>query len=570
MKNWVNRFLLAVLLVPSALYRRFGVDLVHLKAILQAKLNMDDRRAGSLYRARNQKKDKEFNLATLMTMVACLVMGGILLVSFVFSNDITRLTAYFTLYIFLIALFLIADFTDVLIDSKDNYIILPKPVSSGTILVARLLHIVIHVSKICIPMAFPMFIGMWITRGIMGALLLMALTSLITMLTIFLVNAVYLVIIRIFSPDKFKSIIASVQIGFTVIVFATYQLLPRLIDTDTMLDIDISGMAIWWLDPGFWFANAWKQLYSLQFNAAHFTGLLLSLTVPFISLWLMVKKLAPAFQQKITLIGSGSTSEKEIARQKLRKEGGKIGFFTRIATWLTQPGVERAGFLFVWQMMGRSKEFKIRVYPQYGYLLVFVILMFFTGNKAFGLRDLGDPNAMRKLSMVFIYASGFMYMSALQQLPFTKQFRAAWLFFVTPFSAPGLFLRGAAKAMIVKFAFPALILIGVAGTIVIGVHFLPNLLLGFGNLMLVNAVVSLMTFDKLPFSVPTENAASSEITFKSILRMTFLPLLGIPHYFIYNYTWIVFLAGLTTATLAFFVLRSLREVKWKDIDPLYE
>ena len=38
----------------------------------------------------------------------------------------------------MLAMFLITDFSHILIDVKDNFIILPKPVSSQTFLVARL------------------------------------------------------------------------------------------------------------------------------------------------------------------------------------------------------------------------------------------------------------------------------------------------------------------------------------------------------------------------------------------------------------------------------------------------
>jgi ABC-2 type transport system permease protein len=563
MRNWVNRFLLAIALWPAGLYRNMGVNMIHLRAILVAKLTMDDRRAGSVYNSRNKKPDKEFNFATLLTMLACLLMGCVLLIAFVFESDVTRLTFYFTMYLFVLALFLIADFTDVLIDSRDNFILLPKPVNESTFLLARLLHIIIHISKIMIPIALPGFIGFLITRGIGGAVVLAVFIVLISLLTIFLVNAFYLLIIRIFSPEKFKSIIGAIQIGFTVFVFAAYQLLPRLIDFETMSDIDISSIGFMWLSPGFWFAQGWIQLYTWGTIPGQLIGLGLSVFTPVFAIWFVIKKLAPSFQQKIALI-AGSGESTTIAGQPATG-AARRKLAQRISYIMTSHPLERVSFLSVWHLTGRLREFKMRVYPQIGYIIVLLILFFFTGKKSMNLDDLDNPQALRSISLFIMYASGFLFLTALSQLPYTKQYRAAWMYFVAPLAKPGLVLLGASKALLVKFIFPTIILVGICGTILIGPIFLPNLLLGFGNLMLINAIISLFTVNKFPFSLPVDDPSASETTIKSFMRMLLLPMLGVPHYFIYNYPILVFFAGLLTTTAAYFVFRSMAEIKWKDI-----
>ena len=67
-------------------------------------------------------------------------------------------------------------------------------------------------------------IGGWLT--ILPFLLMVVLC---TLLAIFLINAVYLLILKITTPTKFQSIITYIQIIFAVIVYGGYQLFPRLL-----------------------------------------------------------------------------------------------------------------------------------------------------------------------------------------------------------------------------------------------------------------------------------------------------------------------------------------------------
>jgi len=145
--NWVNQALLKLVLLPKKLYTRSGINTAQLQSILTAKLLMDDRRPAPLTQnQRRQKVKKEVKLATLTTMFVSAVMGCLFLFSFSLKTTVAaQLTFYFSYFIFMLASTLISDFTSVLIDVRDNYIILPKPVSDRTMLMARLLHIFIHI-----------------------------------------------------------------------------------------------------------------------------------------------------------------------------------------------------------------------------------------------------------------------------------------------------------------------------------------------------------------------------------------------------------------------------------------
>ena len=139
----------------------------HLRAILVAKLTMDNRRPAAFQQMQRSKEKKEINSATLKTMFISLFMGMFFLLSFEIVNDLTSgLTVFFSMFIFMLAATLITDFTSVLIDTRDNLIILPKPINDATFVTARLVHIAIHINKLVIPLAAPSLIFLFIKIGL--------------------------------------------------------------------------------------------------------------------------------------------------------------------------------------------------------------------------------------------------------------------------------------------------------------------------------------------------------------------------------------------------------------------
>ena len=171
-------------------------------------------------------------------------MGLIFLVSFWYGKTYeTKFTIYFSLYVTILASILIADFTSVLIDVRDNFIILPKPVSDKTFVVSRLLHIFIYVCKLVIPMILPAVIMLTINKNVLAVIPFLFVTLMATLFTIFLINACYILILKITTPSKFKNVISYIQIIFAVIFYAGYQLVAQLIDETKLSQYELSEHA---------------------------------------------------------------------------------------------------------------------------------------------------------------------------------------------------------------------------------------------------------------------------------------------------------------------------------------
>ncbi|MCK7556838.1 hypothetical protein MKQ70_18165 [Chitinophaga sedimenti] len=148
----MNKLMLKLVVLLRPLWEKLGGNMPQLLAILRVKLLMDDRRPNAYTQMRGHKQKKESKNASGIVMFISFLMGCFYLFFFQIGKDpLLHLFIYCCAFMTMLMLTLISDFTYVLIDVKDNLIILPKPVNDRTVLLSRLLHIFIHVSKLLCP-----------------------------------------------------------------------------------------------------------------------------------------------------------------------------------------------------------------------------------------------------------------------------------------------------------------------------------------------------------------------------------------------------------------------------------
>ncbi len=520
-----DKIFLWLFMLGSPLYRKINVNISHLKAILTVKLTIDNRRPSTLYQMRSKQEKKELNNSTLSTMLSSLVIGALLLISFGIGADLTtRLTFFFSMFVFLLAATLISDFTSVLIDVKDNFIILPKPVNDPTFVLYRLLHIAIHISKLLLPMLSPAIVFFLFKGQIIVVVPFIFMSFMATLLVIFLVNAVYILILKITTPGKFQTIISYIQIGFAILIYAAYQLIPRLIDESVTKNLQISQVKYIRLFPPFWFAETCESFTTFSFGNMQFISLILSIVFPLLCMIVAVKCLAPSFTQKLSMINSSVAEIKNTDVETGKSHKVKSLWIEYLTRKFTTRGGESTGFLFTWKMMGRSRDFKIKVYPFFGYVFV-IFILFILNNKSAVFSDIKEMSAKgRTFFIMLIYFSSLISISALGQIPFSEKFRASWIFHVTPLRMPGPLMTGALKSVIVCFVLPFFLVFALIGTPIIGLKVIPHLLLGCINAVAICSLLAYFNLRKLPFSNPP-TAPGSGLTFTKTMLALILPFL---------------------------------------------
>jgi hypothetical protein len=557
--NIINQFFLYIVMLPGRFYEVWGVNMTQLRAIVSIKLVMDDRRRSGLT-TRYRKNNEPVSSATILTMALTGLFGFLLVFLALKSGGdmVMRLTIFFSMFIIMLCITLVNDFTAVLIDVRDNSIILPKPVSDRTLVLARLLHILIHICKMVIPLSTPFFVYLCIWHGIGEGLALIPMVMLATLFSIFLINALYIIILRLTTPERFKNIISSIQIVFAIVIYGLYQYIPRLSAEDLDGFSDRAGN---WLAllPSYWFANGHQLFFHAPGHAVQWVAAACSIIVPVFSFYLVIRVLAPTFNQKIGMISGGETAAAPSKGQSSQpKTPGIAGALARV---FTNNPVERTGFLFVLKMMGRSRDFKIRVYPSIGYMVILSAMPLY--------RVLSDTSKSipPHLPLVWMYMSSLMLINALLQLSFSEKYKAAIMFYIPPVAFPGQIISGGLKAILVMFHTAVGLLFLGLGLWLTGLEHLLDLILAFVNQWLISLAFGYLVAKKLPFSQPMENAQRGGGRSFIVLFLLFASgLLGVLQYFLLTTDLLRLICLICSVAGSWFILHQIKQTTWGQLE----
>lgn len=564
--NIINRFLLKTVLLPGSLYKNTGVNVAQLKAILTAKLTMDDRRPPALSQMRRRTKDKPVSTATVGTMLVSALFGLFYLFLFsIGSNPVTQLTFYYTVFFVMLSLTLISDFTSVLVDVRDNLIILPKPVNDRTFVMARLLHIFVHICKIVLPMGLPATVMMGIKYGVGAMLVFFALLFLLTAFSIFFINALYLLIVKLTTPQKFQSIIGTIQIVFAIAMYGGYQVFPRMLSAANLSDIDVTAKTGIGFYPLYWLAQSWNLLHNFSGSTGEIGYGIAGLLFPVLCVFLVVKFLAPSFNRKLALITAGTGEPVEAPAGKKASLGRKKTYAAFWSRLLTSSAAEKGAFEFTWKMTGRSRDFKLKVYPSMGYLVVYVLLIVFN-NKRFDFSSLQRATSGSKVIIISaLYFTSLLLTMAVTQMAYSEKFKAGWLYFTAPLQRPGEVIAGAVKAVIVKFYLPIVVVLTVAGLFIVGPSVLPNVALGLFNQVLIAALLVYIGQKYFPFSVHQSNQEKTGSFLRGFSLLMISGFIGLGHFFLYGSTPAVMICAVLSAVASWLLFDTLKKTGWEKI-----
>ncbi len=544
----MNNLLLKLVFLFRPLFEKLGVQTHKMKVILDAKLKMDSRRTSMLTRGFNNSKKNSY--VNIITTVYYFIMGLFLMVvCFIVIEDTTSAIAiYQTIWIILLSLTLISDFTDVLIDVRDNYILLPRPVNDRTLTVSRIVHIFLYLLRLFVPFIVPGLIFMIIDQGILGTSLFLIQNLLSVVFSIFLVNILYLSILKYANQQKFKEIINYFQISFIIITMTIYYLLPNLIDFTNLEGFNIMDNTWSYFLPGTWIANLWALLIEGNFAMPNMIMAGLGIFVPFASLYIIIKGLSKDFSQKLIGIGQGST---EVVREKKTEKNSLKNWWRKR---ITKVGEERAGFDLAWLMTARSRDYKLRTYAMFGFIpVLFVYFIALYGEGTFAERWEALQASHQYLFLIYICIySAFV---PIMNLQYSEKFKAAWLFQALPLAQPGKLIKGSVKAMIARFVIPIFIISTVFVITIWGMETLDDIIIGFINILFICALAGKMLLKEMPFSQSWTTQNKGDTVVWSFAIMFILGAVGFMHWLIVDYFLIVLLWGILFSFLTWWIFK---------------
>ncbi|QES87545.1 hypothetical protein [Rhizosphaericola mali] len=568
--NILDKLFLKLTLVPKGLYQKMNVNVHQLECILMTKLEMDDRTPSSLMKMGRRKKKKELSNARWGDFFINLIMGLLMAIPVLNGGkNYTEISFfYFVMLTVLLSITTLSGLAEILLSGKDNFIILPRPVSNGTVALSRNFHVLIRVLTLAFPLFLPGVILVAIGWSPLFSLGLLIGCFSTCFFSSFIVSAFYLILMQWLSPKRLASVLGMLQVIAFVGIYLGFQILPRFLGTNEDDGINFSISLQDWMVffPSYWYAMVIRFFNHGVMNMTSWVGFALTFVSPFIFLFIILKFLAPSFASKLYQI-NGSVDTPKVRKKQITTKTQK-SLAQKLSTIFTKKGAERGAFVFVWKMSGRLREFKTKVYPMFGYVIFYAVII--GGVKKghmFSLDDLrGQTSYGKRMVLASIYSLFMLSLALAYQMNVAENFKAAWIYFTKPIDRPGKIILGALKGLLVKYFMPFAIIIFLLFLIIVGPKIIPNLLLGFCNVILVSVVMMLGGKKQLPFSIFENNSAKGNDYIKNLLRMLLIGFLGVGHYLIYSFTWAVWLVLLLVILAIWYIMTSIRDISWSQID----
>jgi hypothetical protein len=233
------------------------------------------------------------------------------------------------------------------------------------------------------------------------------------------------------------------------------------------------------------------------------------------------KYLSPVFTKKIGSLGgdhpqnkkqsvSGSTTSEVISR------------------WVTKTPTEQGAFEVIYKILGRDRKLKLKIYPAFGYVAVFGLILMMRGKEDLATTWSNLPHTQYHL--ILLYLTFMVLQVALHEIPYTDEFRASWIYYSTPLKNPGEILCGAVKAIFARLFLPGYVAITIFVSMVWGYKAIDDIVIALLNNILMLLILAMINKRYLPLSMAPDVRAQSGNLMRSILTFMLIGTLGLAHF----------------------------------------
>ncbi|MFT3824488.1 MAG: hypothetical protein QM731_11230 [Chitinophagaceae bacterium] len=554
----MEKLLLRLLFLFRGLFKRQDVDVTQLFLIVQVKLLMDKRRVHVGWKRRNDEDGNSNKLWAAFLGYG--FMGLFVAIAIGWFPLVLGMIIYHSYLLFMMALTLITDFSAVLLDTTDNLVILPRPVNSRTMFMARSLHIFIYLFQFTIVLAICPVVAIFIKYGFLTGLVGIVTSVLAVLLAVFLTYLLYLLIMRLSSEEKVKEVVTFFQIFMTIFFAVGFQLFPRLINLE---EVSADFHLHWYsfILPPVWMALVLEAVHNLSFDNIHLLMVALAVGVPVITFWLLIKYFAPIFAAKLANVNqdSGGRKTKVIAS----KESKTLS--ERLSALFCQTHLEKAGFTLTWKITGRDKSFRMQFYPSLAYIAVFIFIFVFNRGQHLAeyWHNLPDTNKFLWL----IYLPMFTILTSIALVSFNENFQAAWVYHCSPVQRPGEIVTGMLKAVFVKYFIPIYLVLFAFALYIWGIPVIDDFVFGFFNNLLCFFIMGSLSPKRLPFSCQPNVKEQSGRFITMIMQMILISTLVGLHFLIIklNWWWVIYCLAVLFVVFSVLVIRNIQRTAWSKI-----
>lgn len=554
----MNKILLLFIKVFKPLLGKSKIEFAQIEAIIETKLLIDKRRVRSFNNYSSDKKSYSDYLAIFIYFMIGLMMTLMLLI---FKQIHVGLSIYFTVFIFYIVFTLISDFSEVLFDVRDNYLILPTPISAQTLIYAKLLHLIIFLIKLYLPYLIPAIIFMGIKFGVIGVLLFIFQSFLCLIMSTLVVKISYLAFFKLFDPSGFKDLINYFQIAITILMLSAYYVGSTIFETIDAVDFNLADNWFSALSPGVWIAGLSRWLIDGIVDHYTFITCGLAIIIPSICFVLISRIFTKGYLNKLMLLNvSNKVKEVEFRKNEKTTLGKKLSKFFK---W---DNYELAGFEFSLAITGRNRTFKQRTYPLFGFIPAYLFYFMMDNEDFETLSEKFTGIQESRYDIMIGYAILYLFALPLFHTRFSNQHKNAEIFKALPIKKPGKFIRGNLNAIIFKFGIPSVIISSIAIFWIWDWSRWPTIITLIINGFITAVIINVWSLKTFPFSDSWENYSKGSNSVLTIFMMLILGILGLIHYFLFlKFPYVHMGYCIVILGLAIFLYRMIGQWKWKDL-----
>ena len=548
--------LLLAMFDPFArLFQALGVDYPQFRSILEIKLMMDNRRQHNAFQgaSSSKKQPKAVFFFMLFGYAAFGIYFGVIVAAL--PSTFTAMTLSHSFVIVMVGMSLVGDYSSVLLDTTDNAVMQPRPVSGRTLLVARAVHIALYLLLMSFSLSLCTMVVAAFKLHPLAPLVIAATLGLSMCFVIFLASTLYLLAMRVASAERVRDIITWVQIVMAVVMVGGYQILPRMMGADALKSITLESATWVYFYPPAWFAAP----IELLMGRVSLMNLFLSteaVFIPILAMLVVIRVLAPTFN-KAMLALEAQAPVKSIATPTTVRPAA---LSSRLSRMICRSQETRAAFDMVWQLCARDRQFKRRVYPTVAMMAVMAVAILFNqgGRSGSGLERLRDSNWY----LLALYLASLPTATVIAQIALTEQPDAAWIYRTLPIARPGRIIVAGWKVMLMRIVVPVQIALLVVLYAIIGQRMLLDGVVAASATLFIASLYGLVFGRQFPFSMPYSVMQQSGRMIRAFGLM-FLPFILCGLHYVFTFVPYAPLSLIPVyLLLTFFVLKAIESTEW--------
>lgn len=540
----MNKAIVFILNIFRPLFNRLNIDYKQMCSIVTTKLTVNNR----IEKNRNGKPNAN---NTMIKQGIIMSLSGPLLFFFALrtSSLPSALLIFHALLCFTVLINFLSEYSQLLFNKNDNEILQRLPITSKTILSARIISMLIHILFITICLSLIPFLVVIIWQGVLTGLLFIVSVILNTIFSLLFANIFYVGIMQHTPAEKFQKVMTYVQLIFVALLIFGYQFFTS---ADSQIIIDFTTAPPFWMyftPPAYFTAITELFLHPTYYTA---TLGLIGVGVSLLLFILTVTYFSSSLNQKVVQI------ELQTAGQPTKNKSKLIN---RLAGWFTRNPIQNSGFSLTWLLTGRNLKFKQAILPMY------ICIIFPNCMSIYHVFAQSHTQEILFPVLIPLYMLPLLAATTIPTLGLTDKGNKLWLYHSKPLSHPGQFLMGCFKAIHIKyfvsvFLVFTLVYMGLAGTKII-----TDLLLIFTLCTLFSLVYFRLAGLMFPFS-KEQDVPQSQV-FKMFMLMAFLGVLAVVHFTLTLLPYATLIALPVCWGIIYLIYRKIINISWEKIEAYY-